>query len=95
MARFPYYQRNVKELGKLIARAATDEQFRSELERDPAGVMSELGLPKETVALMRFKIVDQKSNPNAVALPFRLNNKKLESSDKEYLKGLSTTFALN
>ena len=95
MARFPYYQRNVKELGKLIARAATDEQFRGELERDPAGVMSELGLPKETVALMRFKIVDQKSNPNAVALPFRLNDKKLESSDKEYLKGLSTTFELN
>ncbi|WP_417709475.1 hypothetical protein [Roseibium aggregatum] len=95
MARFPYYQRNVKDLGRLIARAATDEHFRRELERDPAGAMSKIGLPKETVALLRFKIVDQKSNPNAVALPFRLNDKKLESSNEEYLKGLSATFSLN
>ncbi|TYC65900.1 hypothetical protein FMN63_26465 [Stappia sp. BW2] len=95
MARFPYYQRNVKELGRLIAKAATDELFRRELERDPEGALSQIGLPKETVALMRFKIVDQKSNPNAVALPFRLNDKKLESSNEAYLKGLSATFSLN
>jgi hypothetical protein len=95
MARFPYYQRNVKDLGKIIARAATDAHFRCELERDPVGTLSKIGLPQETVALMRFKIVDQKSNPNAVALPFRLNEKKLETSNEEYLKGLSGTFSLN
>ena len=44
---------------------------------------------------MRFKIVDQKNNPNAVALPFRLNEEKLNSANEEYLKALSSTFALN
>ncbi|AQQ06858.1 MULTISPECIES: hypothetical protein [Stappiaceae] len=95
MARFPYYQSNVKDLGKLIARAAIDENFRRELERDPLAAISNIGLPKETVALMRFKIVDQKNNPNAVALPFRLNEEKLNSANEEYLKALSSTFALN
>lgn len=95
MARFPYYQSNVKKLGMLIAKAATNESFRRELEKDPTSVLSNVGLPEQTVALMTFKIIDQKKIPNAVALPFRLNEEKLRSSNEEYLKGLSATFSLN
>lgn len=95
MARFPYYRRNVRDLGRLIARASQDPDFRASLSRDPAAALSEIGLPEQAVELLNFKVVDQKSVPNAVALPFRLNGTKLHNNDEDYLQSLGKTFALN
>lgn len=89
MARFPYYKRNIQALGRLLAQAALDEELRKSLQKDPASFLSELGLPAQTTDLMQFTVVDGKEARNAVALPFRLNDAKLEAADKTYLEGLS------
>jgi hypothetical protein len=95
MARFPYHERNVQELGKLIARAALNDQFRKSLQDDPSVHLSAIGLPKQTTELLRFNVVDGKQYPNATALPFRLNQKKLDSNNEDYLAGLSRMLDLN
>ena len=95
MARFPYYQSNIKDLGRLIVRASKDSEFRKSLEQDPRAHLSSIGLPEQAVTLLNFKVVDQKSCPNAVALPFRLNSDKLEGNDESYLQSLGSAFALN
>lgn len=95
MARFPYHERNVAELGKLIARASLDRKMRNALEQDPSSHLAAIGLPDQTVQLMTFKVIDQKAVPNAVALPFRLNSAKLERKDAAYLQSLGNAFSLN
>ncbi|KZM49882.1 hypothetical protein [Labrenzia sp. OB1] len=95
MARFPYYQKNVKELGKLIARAALDENFRKRLQENPSNELAAIGLPQQTTELVEFKVVDGNEAPNAVALPFRLNQNKINSANETYLSGISKMFSLN
>lgn len=95
MARFPYHERNVVELGKMLARAAVDEDYRKALQKNPAAELSRLGLPKQTTDLMIFKVIDGKQHPNAVALPFKLNQSKLAGQDENYLAGLSRMFSAN
>ncbi|POF29285.1 hypothetical protein [Roseibium marinum] len=95
MARFPYYKKNVKELGKLIARAALDENFRKALQENPSMELAGVGLPQQTTELIEFKVVDGKENPNAVALPFRLNQNKINSANEAYLFEISKMFSLN
>jgi len=95
MARFPYYRHNVKDLGRLIAQASQDASFRATLENDPATALTKIGLPQQTVELLKFKVVDEKTVPNAVALPFRLNQTKVENKDEAYLQSLGKSFALN
>jgi len=92
MARFPYYQKNIRALGELLAKAAMDETLRRSLQSDPAKFLSEIGLPRRTTELMSFTVIDKKKTPNAVALPFRLNDAKLDSSDDAYLSSLSAMF---
>ncbi|MEO9528656.1 hypothetical protein [Roseibium sp.] len=95
MARFPYYKSNMKDLGKLIAKAALDEDLRETFAKDPSALLEEIGLPQQSTKLLTFKVVDQKSVPNAVALPYRLNQKKLSNGDESYLSELSRAFSLN
>ncbi|CTQ53859.1 hypothetical protein LP7551_02388 [Roseibium album] len=95
MARFPYYQRNVKELGRLLANAALDQELRKSLGNNPSDYLSKIGLPKKSIELLTFKVVDQNCCPNAVALPFRLSDEKLENGNTAYLQRLSTPFRLN
>jgi len=95
MARFPYHQRNVAELGRLIAKAALDERCLKELQENPAAKLSEIGLPPQTTELMEFRVVDGKEHANAVALPYKLNQSKLDTENADYLSGLSKMFKLN
>lgn len=95
MARFPHYKSNIRELGKLIAQASVDQNFRSKLKQDPASFMEEIGLPEQTTKLMKFSIVDASEHPNAMALPFRLNQAKLDSGNEAYLRGLASFIQLN
>ncbi|WP_299813718.1 hypothetical protein [uncultured Roseibium sp.] len=95
MARFPYYQKNVKKLGQLLARAAVDKEFRQAFQSDPSTYLSEIGLPAQTTELLDFKVIDQKEHPNAAALPFRLNAGKLNDGNADYLTNLSASLRLN
>ncbi|MCV0428623.1 MAG: hypothetical protein K5905_24460 [Roseibium sp.] len=95
MARFPFHQSNVRALGELLAKAALDKDFLNLLRENPAKFLSDIGLPKQTTALVDFEIVDQNKHPKAVALPYRLNDQKLENSNSAYLTNLSQMFALN
>ncbi|MCK7615920.1 hypothetical protein [Roseibium sediminicola] len=95
MARFPYHQRNVVELGKLIAKAALDESYRTTLHENPASELSGIGLPRQTTELIEFQVVDGKQHHNAVALPYRLNQSKLDNRNAEYLSGLSKLLSVN
>jgi len=95
MARFPHYRRNVAELGRLLARAAMDESFRKALIDSPEETLASVGLPKETTSLMTFKVVDQRVQKNAVVLPYKLNDSKLENNDPAYAQELAKPFALN
>ncbi|MBN9670404.1 hypothetical protein [Roseibium aggregatum] len=92
MARFPYYRKNLRDLGELLARAAMDEGLRKEFQSDPKRFLSAIGLPAKTTELLRFTVVDEKETPGAVALPFRLNDAKLGASDDAYLSSLSSMF---
>ncbi|MET1415474.1 hypothetical protein ABVF61_24595 [Roseibium sp. HPY-6] len=95
MARFPYHQHNIKSLGKLIAKAAEDKNFLSEFRNNPAKTLASINLPQQTVDLIEFKIVDRSKFPRAVAVPFKLNDKKIQDGNPEYLSSLTQTFALN
>ncbi len=93
MARFPYYKQNIAELGKLLAKARTDEAYRQYFLSAPQAELTRIGLPETACKLMTFKVVDG-LNENAVALPYKLNQDKLDRADPEYLKGLAGTFSL-
>jgi len=95
MARFPYHERNVVELGKLIARAAVDEKYRKFLQGNAAAELADIGLPTQTTKLIEFKVVDSSQHPSATVLPFRLNQAKLDARNPDYLSALSKVFALN
>lgn len=95
MARFPYYNSNIVELGKLIAKASIDQNFRAILKRDPASCLDEIGLPEQTTKLMNFSVVDAREHPNAKALPFRLNQSKLDSRNEAYIRGLASLVQSN
>lgn len=92
MARFPYYKRNVAALGKLIAQARVDPQVRRCLEQDPISALRKAGLPENVLQLMSFEVVDAKTE-NAVALPYRLNQKRLDAKDPTYLRSLAHQFS--
>lgn len=91
MARFPYRADNVAPLGRMLARARTDVEYRDQLLKDPKAELARIGLPENVVELMTFKIVDS-TNEKAVALPYRLNQSKLDSQDQTYLKSIASTF---
>ena len=95
MARFPYHQKNVKALGRLLAKAALDEELKASLQKNPAKFLAEIGLPEQTTSLIDFNVVDQKDTPKAVALPYRLNDQKLNNSNSLYLTNLSQMFSIN
>ncbi|PVB63610.1 hypothetical protein [Labrenzia sp. 011] len=95
MARFPFYKSNIKDLGKLIAKAALDEDFRRSFTENPSALLEEIGLPPQSTKLLTFKVVDQGEVPNAVALPYRLSTEKLKTGNETYLRDLSRTFSLN
>lgn len=92
MARFPYYKKNAKELGKVLAKARLDQSFRRHLMENPKSALQEVGLPDCAQELMNFEIVDG-ANQNAVVLPFRLNQSKLDHNDPGYLQGLAQSFS--
>lgn len=93
MARFPYYAKNVSELGKLLARASLDPDVADRLRKDPKSILRSIGLPEQTTELLRFRVVDQTPGKKSIALPFRLNEGKLQASNREYLAGLSNLIA--
>lgn len=95
MARFPFYKKNIATLGKLIAQASLDAEVRLRLQKDPSWFLADIGLPEQTTKLINFKVIDQKSYPKAVALPYRLNSEKLRYADTAYLSNLSAMFSLN
>mgnify|MGYP007100298023 CR=1 FL=1 len=89
MARFPYFSRNMKELGRLLAKASLDPSFSEELKRDPTRTLKGIGLPEQTIALLEFRIVDERTCPNARIVPFRLNANKLATGDRDYVEGVA------
>ncbi|MES0882256.1 hypothetical protein [Roseibium sp. SCP14] len=95
MARFPFHKSNIRELGRLLAKASLDEKIMASLQNDPASCLEQIGLPAQTTKLMTFNVIDQKQHPNAKALPYRLNTRKLRSGDRAYLRELSQSFGLN
>ena len=87
MPRFPAYETNIRELGRLLARASSDPAAREALERDPAGELAKAGLPPQTIALFNFKVVvETEHGPKPVVLPFRLNDQRLAEADPDYLQ---------
>ncbi len=54
MARFPYYEKNVGALGRLIAQAAVDSDLLARLKKDPLSYLTDIGLPEQTTQLIRF-----------------------------------------
>lgn len=88
MARFPHYKRNTKALGELLAKASLDPALKRELVENPKKVLSELGLPEQATELLEFKVVEAETDRSTIALPFRLNGKKLAQSNPQYLSEL-------
>lgn len=93
MARFPHHKHNVAELGKLLAKARLDRDFRKKLEADPQTELKKAGLPENVLHLMTFKIIDA-ANDKAVALPYKLNQQKLDQEDPDYLESISRNLGL-
>ncbi|GGB44462.1 hypothetical protein GCM10011316_15600 [Roseibium aquae] len=89
MARFPYYQNNVKDLGRLLAQASVDPEFYSMLHADPQAALAEIGLPEETVALISFKIVKAETDARSITLPYRVDKTKIRGRDLAYLSDIS------
>jgi hypothetical protein len=89
MARFPYYKKNVRALGELLARAAIDAEVREALKANPKKVLSDIGLPDQATELIDFLVVEHKPGEKAVSLPFRLNQLKLNQRNPEYLSGIA------
>ncbi|WP_029065696.1 hypothetical protein [Labrenzia sp. DG1229] len=94
MARFPYFQRNVAALGRLLAHARLDPAKFEKLKSNPQMALAELGLPGQVTSLMEFAVIDGEYN-NSIALPYRLNQERLREYNKEYLLSLATTFSQN
>ena len=92
MARFPHYKKNIVQLGKVIARARVDAQFRQKLIDNPARELAVVGLPESVQHLIAFKVIDA-AKDNVIALPFRLNQKKLDDKDPEYLSAIAREFS--
>ncbi len=92
MARFPYYGRNVAALGKLLADARLDSEVRRRLLEDPKSELRRVGLPESVTELISFTVVDDTAN-SAVALPYKLNQRKLEAKDPAYLGSLASGFS--
>ena len=90
MARFPYHTSNIKALGKLIAEAALNAEAREKLTGNPNDALAKIGLPPQTIELMRFKVIDESATGKAVAIPFRLNEGKLQASNEDYLTGIAS-----
>jgi len=86
MARFPYYHRNINALGRLIAQAASDPDFLSRLSSNPNAALEEIGLPKQTTALMNFRVVKETSGRQSITLPFRVDTSKIKAGDAAYLE---------
>ncbi|MEP3429443.1 MAG: hypothetical protein ABJN98_12230 [Roseibium sp.] len=91
MARFPHYKKNIVELGKLLTRARIDTEFRERLLANPSKEMTRIGLPEQVQHLMTFKIVDA-TKDNVVALPYKLNQKRLTEKDPDYLGSIAQQF---
>ena len=91
MARFPYYQKNIRKLGAVLARARTDHDFRQKFMSNPESVLKEVELPPSVQHLMIFEVIDGSSH-KAVVLPYRLNQSKLDSRDGDYVRGLANSF---
>ncbi|QDG77491.1 hypothetical protein [Labrenzia sp. PHM005] len=91
MARFPYYQKNIVALGKLLANARIDERCRTRLKHDPASELRKIGLPENVLKLMAFEIVDAESRKVTV-LPYKLNQSRLDGKDPAYLGSLARQF---
>ncbi|MEP3047390.1 MAG: hypothetical protein ABJL55_10630 [Roseibium sp.] len=91
MARFPHYKRNAVEIGRILARARTDEAFRSRLSENPKEELGKIGLPESVLHLIEFEIIDAK-NEKVVALPYKLNESKLEQKDPEYLRSIAREY---
>ncbi|WP_420332215.1 hypothetical protein [Roseibium sp.] len=92
MARFPHYKRNVKALGKLIAKVATNEALMQSFRKDPKPFLEKLGLPEQTTELLSFRVVSECGTRKAITIPYRLNSEKLARRDPDYLAGLSNLF---
>ncbi|WP_298966083.1 hypothetical protein [uncultured Roseibium sp.] len=88
MARFPHYKRNAKALGELLAKASLDPTLKKKLFENPNKMLSEIGLPAQATELLNFKVVEGKADLPTIALPFRLNSKKLAQSNPQYLSDL-------
>ncbi|MBO6755386.1 MAG: hypothetical protein JJ902_03600 [Roseibium sp.] len=86
MARFPYTKSNTADLGRMLARAATDASFRKRLEDDPAKELRRIGLPPVTTELFDFKVVDACPDGGTVVMPYRLNRSKLDLGDRGYFE---------
>ncbi|WP_422376208.1 hypothetical protein [Roseibium sp.] len=91
MARFPYYRRNIVALGRLLAEARVDPEKRAALKNAPQQILSDLGLPEHVTKLISFEVVDGASS-DVVALPYRLNEKRVSQGNREYLSGLGAMF---
>jgi len=92
MARFPYHQRNIRDLGRLIAKAAEHPDYFSQLQNNPRQELSTLGLPEKTTALINFKVVREGPNRKSICLPFRVDNARIQSADPTYLATIDSTF---
>lgn len=92
MARFPYYQRNVVALGRLLADARLDPRKFERLKNDPNAALTELGLPDRVTSLIEFEVIDG-GQDNPVALPYRLNQQRLQENNENYLRSVASIFS--
>lgn len=91
MARFPYYRHNVAALGRLLADARVDQCVRNRLLENPKRELQRVGLPESVTELIAFKIVDDLEN-DTVALPYKLNQRRLDEQDPAYLGSIASSF---
>lgn len=89
MARFPYRPADVQALGRLLGEAAIDAAKRQALIDDPKGCLRRAGLSDDTIALIDFKVVADSVGKTHVVLPYRLNARRVEAGDADYLSGLA------
>lgn len=89
MARFPYHESNVRELGRLLAEASLDAGKRQALKDDPKKVLAQAGLPASTLALFDFKVILEDTDRKSVVIPYRFNSRKIADKDTDYLTGIA------
>lgn len=92
MARFPYYRQNIAALGRLLAEARLDPEVRRRLSENPKRELQRLGLPQNVTELISFQVVDDTDN-RSVALPYKLNERRLAERDPAYLSSIASGFA--